>query len=42
MEALNRNPEAQASGEHRCMALFGVQVRDVFRYGEGEQAEHPR
>jgi hypothetical protein len=28
MEALNRNPEAQASGEHRCMALLRVQLRD--------------
>jgi len=28
MEALNRNPEAQASGERRCKALFGVRLRD--------------
>jgi hypothetical protein len=24
----NPNPEAQASGEHRCIALLRVQVRD--------------
>jgi hypothetical protein len=28
MDALNRNPEAQASGEHRRMALSKVQLRD--------------
>jgi hypothetical protein len=28
MKALNRNPEAQASGEHRCRALLRVQLRD--------------
>jgi hypothetical protein len=28
METPNPNPEAQASGKHRCMALFGVQLRD--------------
>jgi len=28
METPNPNPEAQASGEHRRIALFGVQLRD--------------
>jgi hypothetical protein len=28
METLNRKPEAQASGERRAQALFGVRLRD--------------
>ena len=29
METLNRNPEARASGGSRCIALLGVQLRDL-------------
>jgi hypothetical protein len=28
MEAPDPDPEAQASGERRCVALFGVQLHD--------------
>lgn len=38
-KCLNRDPEAQASGEHRCNALFGERLRDDFRFGERQRSE---
>jgi len=35
----NHNPEAQASGERRRRALFGVPCAVIFREGERRQSE---